>query len=188
MSVGAFLTRAATQEDIGGISACINAAYEHYIARIGKPPGPMLDDYAEVVRKHTVFVIESDPSAAHHNDEPDNGEPDNGELTDFNSGSANSQGIMGVLVLIEVEPEKRLGGFRLDNVALHPAVQGKGLGRQLMALAEEVATERGHETIHLYTHERMTENLSIYQRSGYEEVERRSEKGFTRVYLQKRLT
>jgi hypothetical protein len=24
----------------------MNHAYRHYIARIGKPPGPMLDDYA----------------------------------------------------------------------------------------------------------------------------------------------
>ena len=24
----------------------VHAAYRHYIPRIGKPPGPMLDDYA----------------------------------------------------------------------------------------------------------------------------------------------
>src|ERR1700753_4210575 len=38
--------RAATAADVPAIAEIVNEAYRHYIARIGKPPGPMLDNYA----------------------------------------------------------------------------------------------------------------------------------------------
>ncbi len=38
--------------------ACVENAYHHYIERIGKKPGPMLDDYAEIVSKHQAYVAE----------------------------------------------------------------------------------------------------------------------------------
>ena len=37
---------------------CAERAYQHYIPRVGKPPAPMLEDYAEVIQKHTAFVVE----------------------------------------------------------------------------------------------------------------------------------
>src|ERR1700736_3215583 len=36
----------------------VEQAYRHYIARIGKPPGPMLDDYAARVLEGVVWVLE----------------------------------------------------------------------------------------------------------------------------------
>ena len=39
------------------IAGCAMAAYQHYIARIGKPPRPMLDDYAEIIDQHLVWVV-----------------------------------------------------------------------------------------------------------------------------------
>jgi ribosomal protein S18 acetylase RimI-like enzyme len=36
----------------------VHAAYAHYIARIGKPPGPMLDDYARRVADGQAWVLE----------------------------------------------------------------------------------------------------------------------------------
>jgi ribosomal protein S18 acetylase RimI-like enzyme len=50
--------RAARADDAAGIEACVHAAYAHYVERIGRPPGPMLDDYAQIVRTHDVHVIE----------------------------------------------------------------------------------------------------------------------------------
>ena len=50
--------RRATAADAPAVAACVAEAYSPYIARIGKPPGPMLDDYGEVLRKHRVFVLE----------------------------------------------------------------------------------------------------------------------------------
>ncbi len=44
--------RPAKPEDAAGIAACACEAYVHYIERIGKQPGPMLEDYAEVINQH----------------------------------------------------------------------------------------------------------------------------------------
>ncbi len=56
--------RPAGHGDIVAITAIVNAAYSIYIPRIGKPPGPMLDDYAVHVRAHTVWVAEVDAGIA----------------------------------------------------------------------------------------------------------------------------
>jgi hypothetical protein len=46
--------RAATAADVRAIADIVEQAYRHYIARIGKPPGPMLDDYATRVAERVV--------------------------------------------------------------------------------------------------------------------------------------
>ncbi len=56
-----FEIRPATPADVPGISKCVNAAYQHYIERMGKKPGPMLDDYAAAVRDHFTFVACQQP-------------------------------------------------------------------------------------------------------------------------------
>lgn len=48
--------RPATPEDAAGVAACVCEAYVHYIERIGKQPGPMLDDYARVIVEASVHV------------------------------------------------------------------------------------------------------------------------------------
>jgi GNAT superfamily N-acetyltransferase len=75
----------------------------------------------------------------------------------------------------------------IENVAVHPSIQGSGLGRELMDFAEGVATERGLTRLALYTNEVMTENLSIYGHLGFSEVARRTEDGYRRIYMEKRL-
>jgi len=50
--------RAATGADAPAIADIVDQAYRHYIARIGKPPGPMLDDYAARVSDGVVWVLE----------------------------------------------------------------------------------------------------------------------------------
>jgi ribosomal protein S18 acetylase RimI-like enzyme len=50
--------RAATLADVPAIGEIVERAYRHYIPRIGKPPGPMLDDYAARVAEGAVWVIE----------------------------------------------------------------------------------------------------------------------------------
>jgi N-acetylglutamate synthase-like GNAT family acetyltransferase len=52
--------RPANELDASEVTACVNAAYRHYIARIGKPPGPMTEDYAKVIREHRVTVAENE--------------------------------------------------------------------------------------------------------------------------------
>jgi len=50
--------RPATPDDARAIAACVEAAYKHYVVRMGKRPGPMLENYDEVVRRHRVWVLE----------------------------------------------------------------------------------------------------------------------------------
>lgn len=50
--------RQAGSRDVDAIQACVDAAYRHYIPRIGKPPGPMLDDYASRVKENSAWVAE----------------------------------------------------------------------------------------------------------------------------------
>src|SRR5260370_29559481 len=50
--------RPATAADVPAIAEIVDQAYRHYIARIGKPPGPMLDDYAARILEGAVWVVE----------------------------------------------------------------------------------------------------------------------------------
>lgn len=52
------MIRAAEPADQSAIETIVRAAYAIYIPRIGKPPGPMLDDYARLIADGAVSVIE----------------------------------------------------------------------------------------------------------------------------------
>ena len=49
--------RPAVREDRPMIERLVHDAYAKYIARIGKPPGPMLDDYARRIAAGEVWVL-----------------------------------------------------------------------------------------------------------------------------------
>jgi ribosomal protein S18 acetylase RimI-like enzyme len=51
--------RPADAADLPAIERIVRDAYTKYIARIGKPPGPMLDDYSALVRAHQAWALES---------------------------------------------------------------------------------------------------------------------------------
>lgn len=55
----------------------------------------------------------------------------------------------------------------IENVAVAPSFQGRGLGRRLMVHAEQIARELGRAEIRLYTNGRFTENIALYRRLGY---------------------
>ena len=50
--------RPATAADVQRLTELVQAAYGHYVERLGGPPGPMTDDYADLVRSHRVTVAE----------------------------------------------------------------------------------------------------------------------------------
>jgi GNAT superfamily N-acetyltransferase len=91
--------------------------------------------------------------------------------------------VRGVVVLIP-EADTML----LDNVAVAPDAQGQGLGRKLLAFAEQAAWDAGYGSIRLYTNEVMTENIALYSRLGYCETHRGEENGLRRIYMTKVLT
>lgn len=146
------MIRPARQQEAQTVRDVVGAAYAHYVPRIGKRPGPMLDDYEQRIARDEAWVLDD-------------------------AGT-----IVGVLVL-----EESADGFLLDNVAVLPRCQGKGYGRQLLEFAELEASRRGHGSIRLYTHVLMAENIALYRQLGYVETHRRTERGFDRVYMEKRL-
>jgi ribosomal protein S18 acetylase RimI-like enzyme len=144
--------RPATDADVPRLTELAQAAYGHYIERLGTPPRPMTDDYAEVVRSFRVTVADR------------------------------GHEIVGLIVLGVGEE-----GFVVDNVAVDPSHQGSGIGRTLLDHAEVEARRAGFDSIYLYTHERMIENVAYYSRIGYVEYDRRAHGDAKLVYLRKQL-
>lgn len=87
--------------------------------------------------------------------------------------------------LIVTVPDEQ--GLFVENVAVHPGYQGKGIGRVLMTFAEQQACDKGLNSVYLYTNEVMAENLSFYAHLGFIETHRVTESGYKRIYLRKHL-
>lgn len=150
------LIRPARSSDVDAVRSIVRAAYEVYVPRIGREPAPMSADYQTLIRNSFVWIAESSRA----------------------DGSSNE--IVGILVLIPGDSE-----LLLENIAVAPVRQGRGIGRALLQFAEDRARQIGLSAVALYTNERMVENVQLYRRLGYEEVGRRSEHGFARVYFRK---
>ncbi len=75
----------------------------------------------------------------------------------------------------------------VENIAVRPVAQNRGVGGHLMDLAEARARRLSLPSVALYTNEVMTENLTWYAHRGYVETGRRHENGFRRVYLRKHI-
>ena len=144
--------RPAQPDDAPAVAACVCQAYVRHIRRIGRQPGPMLLDYAQVLRDDTVHV------------------------------AVTAGEVVGVLVLATTDE-----GFCLDNIAVRPDHAGQGLGRRLLALADDEARRAGHLSIYLYTHVLLTENQALYRKNGYVEFARRVVDGYPRVFMRKPL-
>jgi hypothetical protein len=52
--------RLATCDDLPIVEAIVRAAYGHYVARIGREPGPMQDDYRLLIERRQVHAVEAD--------------------------------------------------------------------------------------------------------------------------------
>jgi ribosomal protein S18 acetylase RimI-like enzyme len=146
------IIRTARDDDVLAIARIVHDAYVKYVQRIGKKPGPMLDNYAELVAA--------------------------GEVSICIGGSE----VAGILVLIDA-PDHLL----LDNIAVAPSWQGRGIGRMLLHFADAEARRRGFSELRLYTHVKMTENIALYSRQGWEEYARGEQAGYERVFMRKRV-
>jgi len=67
-----------------------------------------------------------------------------------------------------IETSSDAGRLFVINVAVAPAFQGQGLGRRLMAHAEQLAVASGCSEIGLYTNKLFAANVQLYRRLGYE--------------------
>lgn len=101
----------------------------------------------------------------------------------------------GKLHVVELEGE--VAGFvvfyprgdhlHVENVAVLPSAQGKGIGKALLGFAEDEARRLGLPAVELYTNVKMVENQAFYPALGYVETDRREEDGFSRVFYRKEL-
>jgi GNAT superfamily N-acetyltransferase len=145
--------RRAQPADRAVVEEIVRDAYGMYVERIGKPPGPMLDDYAALIADGTISVLED------------------------------RDGTIAAIIVLLPKPDHLL----LDNIAVRPDRQGSGLGRRLIAFAEDEAHRLGYAELRLYTHRKMTENIALYARLGFVETGRGREAGYDRVFMTKRL-
>jgi GNAT superfamily N-acetyltransferase len=146
------MIRPARQSDRAAVEAVVRAAYSIYIERLGKPPGPMLDDYERRIAENAVHVLETD-------------------------------GAIAAIIVLLPQP----GALLLDNIAVSPAWQRRGLGGGLIAFAEAETLRLGFAELRLYTHAAMTENIALYSRLGFAETGRACQAGYHRVFMCKLL-
>ena len=91
-----------------------------------------------------------------------------------------------LVALIEVIP--KAAHLHIENVAVLPDQQGKGLGCRLMDHAEEIARSLGLDEIRLYTNAAFASNLDFYSRRGFCEFLRETiVPGSVTVHMKKRL-
>jgi GNAT superfamily N-acetyltransferase len=145
--------RQARPGDRAAVENIVGDAYAVYIDRIGKPPGPMLDNYERRIADNCVHVLEAEDGA-----------------------------IAAVVVLVAKSDH-----LLLDNIAVRPDRQRRGLGRRLVAFAEAEARRLGHAELRLYTHVKMSENIALYTRLGFVETGRGRDAGYDRVFMAKRI-
>jgi len=90
-----------------------------------------------------------------------------------------------IVAALELIPEKDV--LLIENVAVDPAQQGTGLGKLLLAFAEDEAQRQGYAALRLYTNAKMTENIALYTRYGYRTTTRGRRRGLDVVHMRKRL-
>jgi ribosomal protein S18 acetylase RimI-like enzyme len=129
--------RQAGPADAPVLRALTRQAYAKWVPVTGREPLPMRVDYDEAVLSHRFDLLY---------------EAD----------------VLAALIETAAEPDHLLPGHLLIvNIAVAPAFQGRGLGRRLMAHAEQLAAAGGFAEIRLYTNKLMAENIALYTRLGY---------------------
>jgi GNAT superfamily N-acetyltransferase len=143
----------ANLDDLNAVKRCVEAAYRDYETTIGVSPGPLHDDYEELIRSGHVWTCKD------------------------------AQGrVAGILVLFVLDD-----CLLLDNVAVFPQWQGSGIAGHFQDVAIREARARGLGKMRLYTHQKMTALIQMYQDHGWIETERRREAGYDRVYMEKEI-
>lgn len=130
--------RPAAPHEAAEIRALVRAAYARWIPVIGREPRPMQVDYDAAMLEHD-FVLAIGASDA----------------------SATSQ-TLGV-----IETERRADHLWIENVAVAPHAQGRGVGRLLLADAERRAEEAGLPELRLLTNAAFAANIRLYRMLGY---------------------
>jgi len=87
------------------------------------------------------------------------------------------------LILFHAEPPV----MHLDNVAVAPGHQGRGIGGKLISSCEREAGRLGCESVELYTNQKLVRNIAVCLHLGYQVTDRRLDEGFHRIFFRKLL-
>jgi len=66
-----------------------------------------------------------------------------------------------------IETVKEADHLLIENVAVSPDFQGRGLGGKLLRHAEKLACEQGYGELRLYTNQKFASNVALYLHVGY---------------------
>lgn len=159
----------ASLADADAIQQLVLAAYAKYVDRMGREPAPMTADYRAALA-----------------------DPDPSRRTYALRRRADGR-VVGALQLSGLRGHPAAAAaasplpLAVDNIVVSRDAQGRGYGRLLMGFAEGVAREQGRPALVLYTNEMMHENMALYGKMGFVEVDRRLQDGYRRVFFRKPL-
>lgn len=74
----------------------------------------------------------------------------------------------------------------IENIAVRPEEQGKGLGRRLLAHAQTKAVDAGRSELRLLTNAAFESNIALYRSAGYAITAQEPFMGGTTIYMSKR--
>ena len=91
----------------------------------------------------------------------------------------------GLLGLVEVHLAP--SHLWVENLCVRPDLQGQGIGAQLLARAEAIASGAGHGCLRLLTNPAFTGNVAFYQRHGFSVEKTEAFRGGFTTWLAKEL-
>lgn len=102
------------------------------------------------------------------------------------------QGVF-VVALSDGEPVagggvRTFGGVaEIKRMWVHPEWRGAGLGSRMLRRLEDEAAALGHRVVRLDTRHVLTEAIALYERSGYQRIERYNDNPYATHWYEKRL-
>jgi GNAT superfamily N-acetyltransferase len=75
----------------------------------------------------------------------------------------------------------------IKRMWVHPDWRGAGLGARMLTHLEDRARELGHCRVNLDTNGTLVEAIAMYQRAGYEPVERYNDNPYAEAFFSKAL-
>jgi GNAT superfamily N-acetyltransferase len=95
----------------------------------------------------------------------------------------NKSGELVASLILKRQPDALL----VWSIAVHPDIQGKGVGQFLLAHAETEARRQGLARMTLYTNARRTKTIAYYTWLGYRETHQEALPGRTLFHMDKPL-